>query len=132
MLRHRLAALALALIAAIGSGSIATADPSDRGSFTQINPEDRDYLAGLARPGLVRHAGRAEDAGPVGPVDLRPRWSPRRGSRATVIQTGTNNSATVRQRGNNKTVIIVQRGSNTDVTIDQHGDGPGGAFVYTW
>ena len=54
------------------------------------------------------------------------------GSRASVTQTGRNNSATIRQRGNNKQATVIQRGNDTDVTIDQHGKGPGGALVLTW
>lgn len=97
---------------------IASADPSDR----TVGITNNHVMYGQTR----QSAGWAKTGGTAfGHARAQ-------GSRASVVQSGRNNSATVRQRGNNKRAAVIQRGNDTDVVVDQHGEGPGSALVITW
>ena len=119
--------LSLAAGLALCAG-IASADPSDR----VVGITNGQAMYGQSRENVgwtgsnAFGQARAQNAGAIfGRARTK-------GSRATVVQTGNNNTATVSQRGNNKRATVVQRGNDTHVTIDQHGEGPGGALVFTW
>ncbi|WP_397542450.1 hypothetical protein [Roseovarius salis] len=134
MTRSPVQTLCLAACLSLVSGIVA-ADPSDRGGFQQVSPEDRPSPFVGAPDGWSARTGWQGNVASVQRTGRGNRsgiTQSGRGSRATIRQNGNRNSAEIRQSGDNKQATVIQNGDDTDVTIHQHGDGPGGAIVITW